>query len=82
MADDALSMNAKNVKVITQDQIVTLKGAVKNEAERQSIVEKAKTIATVKRVDDQLDVGDKAEPRLPSVDDKTTEPHSRSLDTK
>jgi hyperosmotically inducible periplasmic protein len=56
MADSDLSMNAKNVKVITQDGIVTLKGAVKNDAERQSIVDKAKSIATVKRVDDQLDV--------------------------
>jgi hyperosmotically inducible protein len=56
MADGDLSMNAKNVKVITVDGIVTLKGAVKNDAERQSIVDKAKSIATVKRVDDQLDV--------------------------
>jgi osmotically-inducible protein OsmY len=56
MADGDLSMTAKNVKVITQEGIVTLKGAVKNDAERQTIVDKAKSIAAVKRVDDQLDV--------------------------
>jgi len=71
MADGDLSTNAKNVKVITQGGVVTLKGAVKNDAERQSIINQAKSIAAVQRVDDQLDVGDKA-----------TEPHSRSVDTK
>ncbi len=71
MADDDLSMNAKNVKVITQEGVVTLKGAVKNDAERDNIVAKAKSIAAVQRVDDQLDVGDKATaPRSPAVDTK------------
>jgi hyperosmotically inducible protein len=59
VGDDALSMNAKNVKVITQDRIVTLKGAVKNDAERLNILDTAKAIANVQRVDDQLDVQSK-----------------------
>jgi hyperosmotically inducible protein len=55
-ADDSLSTNAKNVKIITNDGTVTLRGPVKNEKEKAEIEAKAKQIAGVKRVDNQLEV--------------------------
>jgi len=54
--DDALSMNAHNVKVITKDGVVTLRGPVKNAAEKTSVAAKAHKIAGVKRVDNQLEI--------------------------
>jgi hyperosmotically inducible protein len=56
MADDSLSSDAKNAKVITNGGVVTLRGPVKNESERQSVAEKARTAAGSNRVDDLLDV--------------------------
>ena len=55
-ADDSLSTNAKNVKIITNDGTVTLRGPVKSEKEKTDIEAKAKQIAGVKRVDNQLEV--------------------------
>jgi osmotically-inducible protein OsmY len=55
-ADDSLSTNAKNVKIITNDGTVTLRGPVKNEKEKVEIEAKAKQVAGVKRVDNQLDI--------------------------
>jgi hyperosmotically inducible periplasmic protein len=55
-SDDALSTNAHNVKIITQDGNVTLRGPVKSEQEKKNIETKAKQIAGVKRVDNQLEV--------------------------
>lgn len=49
------SMNAENVKVITEQGVVTLRGPVESEAERQAIVEIAR-VAGAARVDDQLEV--------------------------
>jgi hypothetical protein len=54
--DDALSTNAKNVKIITSDGIVTLRGPVKSEKEKADIEAKAKQVAGVKRVDNQLEI--------------------------
>jgi hyperosmotically inducible periplasmic protein len=54
--DDALSVNAKNVKVITQDGVVTLRGPVKNAQEKTTVAGIARKAAGVKRVDDQLEV--------------------------
>ena len=54
--DDGLSMNAHNVKIITKDGVVTLRGPVKNASERASVVAKARQVAGVKRVDDQLEI--------------------------
>jgi hyperosmotically inducible protein len=45
MADKALSMNAHNVKIVTVDGNVTLKGPVNSEAEVKSILDQA-TAAT------------------------------------
>jgi osmotically-inducible protein OsmY len=56
VADDALSMNAHNVKVITKDGVVTLRGPVKNASEKTSVAAKAQKIAGVKRVDNQLEI--------------------------
>jgi len=55
-SDDALSTDAKNVKVITSDGTVTLRGPVKSEQEKTQIEAKAKQVAGVKKVDNQLEV--------------------------
>jgi hypothetical protein len=55
-ADDSLSTNAKNVKIITNDGTVTLRGPVKSEKEKADIEAKAKQVAGVKQVDNQLEV--------------------------
>ena len=55
-ADDSLSTNAKNVKIITSDGTVTLRGPVKSEKEKTDIEAKAKQVAGVKSVDNQIEV--------------------------
>ena len=54
--DAALSTNAHNVKIITVDGVVTLRGPVKSAAEKASIVAKAQKTSGVKRVDNQLEI--------------------------
>ena len=54
--DDSLSTNGKNVKVVTIDGTVTLRGPVKSEKEKADIGAKAKQIAGVKKVDNQLEI--------------------------
>ena len=56
MKDRSLSMYAHNVKIITRDGMVTLKGPVRSEAEKQAIETKAKQIAGDDKVTNQLDV--------------------------
>jgi hypothetical protein len=56
MKDDSLSMNAKNVKVVVQQGVVTLRGPVASQAEKSSVEAKAKSVTGVVRVDNQLDV--------------------------
>jgi hyperosmotically inducible periplasmic protein len=56
VADDDLSMNAKNVKIITVDGVVTLRGPVKSAAEKAKLASVSKKTAGVKRVDDQLEI--------------------------
>ena len=55
-ADDSLSTNAKNVKIITNNGMVTLRGPVKSEKEKTEIEAKAKQVAGVKKVDNQLEI--------------------------
>jgi len=55
-ADDSLSTNGKNVKIITIDGKVTLRGPVKSDQERSAIGAKAQQIAGVKNVDNQLEI--------------------------
>jgi len=54
--DDSLSTNAKNVKIISLNGAVTLRGPVKNEEERKKVVSKAQQIAGEKNVKNQLEV--------------------------
>ena len=54
--DDSLSLNAHNVKIITQDGTVTLRGPVESAAERTTIAQLAEKTAGVKRVDNQLEI--------------------------
>ena len=54
--NDGLSTNAKNVKVITQDGVVTLRGPVKTAQEKTTVAGIARKAAGVKRVDDQIEV--------------------------
>jgi len=54
--DEALSTDAKNVKVITIDQVVTLRGEVETAKERETIVSVATATPGVKRVEDQLQI--------------------------
>jgi len=54
--DDSISTNGKNVKVVTIDGTVTLRGPVKSEKEKADIGAKAKQIAGVKNVDNQLEI--------------------------
>lgn len=56
VADDSVSTNGKNVKIITVDGTVTLRGPVKSEKEKTNIGAKAQQIAGVKRVDNQLEI--------------------------
>jgi len=54
--DKSLSTNAKNVKIITVDGEVTLRGPVKSQKERAKIFANAKRIAGGHKVDDQLEI--------------------------
>lgn len=45
MKDDSLSMTAKNVKIITADGVVTLRGPVKTAAEKAAIEKHAMAVA-------------------------------------
>ncbi len=54
--NDSLSTNAHNVKIITEDGVVTLRGPVETPQEKSSIVAAAQGAPGVKRVNDQLEV--------------------------
>jgi len=54
--NDQLSVNGQNVKIITRDGVVTLRGPVKDAREKATVVAAAKATAGVKRVDDQLEI--------------------------
>lgn len=54
--DNSLSTNAHNVKIITQNGAVTLKGPVKSEEEKQAIEAKATQIAGAGKVTNELQV--------------------------
>ena len=56
MKEDSLSMTAKNVKIISVDGVVTLRGPVKSEQERSLIAQLATQTMNVKRVDNQLEI--------------------------
>jgi hyperosmotically inducible protein len=54
--DSALSTYAHNIKIITQDGKVTLRGPVRSEDEKASIEAKAVAVAGVGNVTNQLEV--------------------------
>lgn len=56
MADGSLSFTAKNVKIITQNGKVTLRGPVNSPEERNAIDAAARKVAGSAQVDNQLEV--------------------------
>lgn len=56
LADSGMSMNARNVKIITMDGRVVLRGPVDSEEEKLQIGEIANSIAHAGNVDNQLEV--------------------------
>lgn len=54
--DDAFSMNARNVKIITRDGVVTLRGPVKTVEEKAKIEALAARTDGVRSVDNQIEV--------------------------
>jgi len=56
MKDNSLSMTAHNVKIITANGAVTLRGPVKSEQEKTVIGQKAEAIAGADKVDNELEV--------------------------
>jgi len=56
MADKSLSTYAHNVKIVTQNGSVTLKGPVRSDEEKKTIVAKATEVAGAGKVTDELTV--------------------------
>lgn len=56
---DQVSMSGKNVKIITVDRVVTLRGPVESAQEKKQIASIVKRVDGVKRVDNQLEIASK-----------------------
>lgn len=56
VGEEGLSSSARNVKIITKDGAVTLRGPVKDAAEKDRVAALARSVAGDGRVDDQLEV--------------------------
>lgn len=56
VADESLSTNAKNVKIVTVNGDVTLRGLVNDGREREAVIHVAKQVAGHRNVVDNLDV--------------------------
>ncbi len=56
IADKGLSMYAHNVKIITLNGAVTLKGPVKSEDEKQKVMSDAASVVSQDKITDQLTV--------------------------
>ena len=56
VADDSLSTTAKNVKIITANEIVTLRGPVSSAEEKTKIEQLAQSAAGNAKIDNQLEV--------------------------
>ena len=56
MKDSELSTTAKNIKIITNNAQVTLRGPVKNAQEKAKIDQLARSAAGGAKIDDQLDI--------------------------
>ena len=56
VVDTKMSTNAQNIKIITQDGRVTLRGPVKSEEEKTRIAQFAEEVAGSGNVDNQIEV--------------------------
>jgi hyperosmotically inducible protein len=56
VADDTLSTTAKNIKIITLNSMVTLRGPVQSEQERTKIAATAQQLAGANKVQNQLEI--------------------------
>ena len=56
VVDTKMSVNAQNVKIITQDGRVTLRGPVKSAEEKKTIEDMAVAVAGAGNVDNQLEL--------------------------
>src|ERR1051325_750371 len=56
VADDSLSTTAHNIKIITINGVVTLRGPVNSAQEKANIAAKAQQIAGATKVDNQLEI--------------------------
>ncbi len=57
IADKSLSTDAHNIKVISQDGVVTLKGPVKSDDERKSLISKATAaVSSPDKVHDEISI--------------------------
>lgn len=56
IADKSLSTDAHNVKIITKNGMVTLKGPVKSEDEKQKVASMAAEVVDASKIDNQLTV--------------------------
>jgi len=57
VSDKSLSAQAHNVKILTKDGMVTLKGQVQTDEEKKAIEEKAASVAGTDKVTSELTVG-------------------------
>ena len=56
VSDDSLSTNAHNIKIITSNGAVTLRGPVKSQQEKSAIEAKAKRVTGVSSVNNMLEI--------------------------
>src|ERR1019366_9265023 len=56
IANKSLSVNAHNVKIITRDGNVTLRGPVNSDDEKRAIMDIATKVADASAIDNQIDV--------------------------
>jgi hyperosmotically inducible protein len=78
-SNDQLSTLAKNIKIITQDGRITLRGPVKDDNEKKIISDLVAGLATSDKVDNQLEVKGATSPA--STSDTTTPPAPTSTGT-
>lgn len=55
-ADENLSESAKNIKIMTIDGVVTLRGTVNSMEEREAVLQLANSVKGVRKIVDQLEV--------------------------
>ena len=56
VSDSALSTNAKNIKIVTINGVVTLRGPVASSQEKDAIAKKVSDIQGIVKVDNQLEI--------------------------